>query len=88
MFIKIVRHAKENMPYREFVRECSSYNLMNNYSKVEECANVKTLVIDPHEKDPLVIDIDPAYEELFIMNNEGKTVDYYTWAREDQDQNL
>lgn len=82
-----MRHATEDMPYKEFVRECSAYNLLNNNSKVEEHANVKTLVIDPQKHNPLVIDIDPAFEELYIMNNEGKTVDYYIWARQDQDQN-
>ena len=78
MFIKIVRHKTDNIPYREAFHECEGFSLINN-------KGVKTLTLNPHLGEPsrLTFDVDPKYEEVYIMNNDGKTIDYYIWAKED-----
>lgn len=77
MYIKIVRHEKGDVPYREYLHECEGFSMVNNKDQ-------KTIILNPASalKDRLCFDVDP-FEEVYIMNNEGKTIDYYIWTGED-----
>ena len=96
MFVKIVRDKIESKTGKtlsllasEEVYECDAYSLIDGFSEVPDGLEVppmKTLVINPHLERhyQLSIGINPKNAQIFVMNDRGKTVDYYLWACEDK----
>lgn len=95
MFVKILREgtkSEEGKPAGMFpseeVFECEAYSVIDGFDnppKGLEYVPMKTLIINPHKNsfENFVIGINPRNTQLFIMNDEGKTVDYYLWATEE-----
>ena len=79
MYIKIVRQKVRDVPYREYLHECESFSIVTNEKGI-------TMIFNPYPYGDLktrsALDVDPLCEEIYIMNNEGKTIDYYTWNHE------
>ena len=79
MFIKIVRCKQKDIPYREQMFECEAYNFVQTTSD----SKIKLLSLDQHLKRHLTIEIDPNREEIYVLNNDGKTIDSYIWSKDE-----
>ena len=85
MFVKIVRHATNELQFRESIYECENFRLVGEIKG--NPARNKFIILNPFKpsEDRIVLEIDAQNEEVYIMNNEGKTVDYYIWAEPPQE---
>ena len=74
MYIKIVRQKVGDVPHRDYIHECESFSIVTNEKGI-------TVIFNPYPYGNLVsrfaLDVDPLHEEIYIMNNEGKTIDHY-----------
>ena len=98
MFIKVVRDKIESeigktlsFHASEEVYECDAYSLIDGFGEVPDGLEVppmKTLVINPHleQNHQLSIGVNPKTTQIFVTNDQGKTVDYYLWAFEDREE--
>lgn len=84
MFVKIIRTIREETETeseqhtRESLYECNSYHT--------HPSGKDKFILSTEGEQSVHIEIEKSPDtEIYIMNNEGKTIDYYRWASGDHD---